>query len=86
MKIDPYTLNWKNARWATLGLGGACTAMTIWRRNPVYFLALYGTHFFEWLLVAKKEGRKVWYDDRRCLINTLLYGFTFWVPMKLEIE
>ena len=54
--------------------------------NPVLPLALYGMHLAEYFIVAKKAGKKVWYDDTRCFINTMLYGFTFWLPMKLEIE
>ena len=44
--------------------------------------------YYDWCIsqIAKKAGKKVWYDDTRCFINTMLYGFTFWLPMKLEIE
>ena len=43
-------------------------------------------HLAEYLIVARKAGKAVWYDDFRCFLNTLVYGFTFWLPMKLEIE
>ena len=43
-------------------------------------------HLAEYLIVARKAGKAVWYDDLRCFLNTALYGFTFWLPMKLEIE
>ena len=77
---------WSTARKSCLVLGAASFAHAIIKKNPVMPLALYGLHLAEYFIVAKKAGKKVWYDDTRCLINTMLYGFTFWLPMKLEIE
>lgn len=77
---------WKTARKGCLVLGAASFAHAIIKKNPILPLVLYGTHLAEYLLVAKKAGRAVWYDDTRCMIMTMLYGFTFWVPLKLEIE
>lgn len=77
---------WSTARRGVLGLSAATIVYSIWKKNPVLPLALYGMHLVEYFIVAKKAGKKVWYDDTRCFINTMLYGFTFWLPMKLEIE
>lgn len=77
---------WSTARKAVLGLDIATVAYGVWKKNPIVPAALFATHLAEYLLVARKAGKKVWYDDKRCLRYTLVYGFTFWVPMKLEIE
>ena len=81
------TMNyWSTARNGCLVLGAGALAYAIIKKNPVMLLALYGTHLVEYLAVARKAGKEVWYDDLRCFLNTMLYGFTFWLPMKLEIE
>ena len=77
---------WSTARRGVLGLSVATIAYSIWKKNPVLPLVPYGLHLAEYFAVAKKAGKKVLYDDTRFFINTMLYGFTFWLPMKLEIE
>lgn len=77
---------WSTARKGVLGLGAASIAYAIHKKNPLVPMVLYAVHLAEYFAVAKKAGKKVWYDDTRCFINTMLYGFTFWLPMKLEIE
>ncbi len=77
---------WSTVRKGVLGLSAASIAYAIWKKNPLVPMALYAMHLVEYFAVAKKAGKKVWYDDTRCFINTMLYGFTFWLPMKLEIE
>lgn len=77
---------WSTARKACLALEAGAFAHAIIKKTPIAPLALYATHLLEYLIVARKAGKAVWYDDLRCFLNTMLYGFTFWVPMKLEIE
>ena len=77
---------WSTARKSCLVLGAASFAHAIIKKNPVMPLALYGLHLAEYFIVATTAGTTVWYDHTRCSLNTMLYGFTFWLPMKLEIE
>ena len=77
---------WSTARKSCLVLGAASFAHAIIKKNPVMPLALYGLHLAEYFIVAKKAGKKVWYDDTRCFMNTRLYGVTVWLPMKLATE
>ena len=78
---------WSTARRGVLGLSAATIACSIWKKNPRSASRHFnGMHLAEYFIVAKKAGKKVWYDDTRCFINTMLYGFTFWLPMKLDIE
>ncbi len=77
---------WSTARKACLVFDAGTIAWTIIKKTPVPVLALLATHLTEYLVVARKAGKDVWYDDLRCFLNTMVFGFTFWVPMKLEIE
>lgn len=77
---------WSTARKGVLALDAASVVFAVVKKNPAAPLALLGMHAAEYLLVARKAGKKVWEDDTRCLVKTLLYGFTYWVPLKLEIE
>ena len=79
-------VNWNAARKSVLVLGAGAFAHAIVKKNPIMPAVLYGMHLAEYLIVARKSGKAVWYDDLRCFLNTLVYGFTFWLPMKLEIE
>ena len=79
-------VNWNAARKSVLVLGAGAFAHAIVKKNPTMPAVLYGMHLAEYLIVARKAGKAVWYDDFRCFLNTLVYGFTFWLPMKLEIE
>lgn len=54
---------WSTARRGVLGLSAATIAYSVWKKNPVLPLALYGMHLAEYFIVAKKAGKKVWYDD-----------------------
>lgn len=77
---------WSTARKACLIFDASTVAHAIWKKTPIMPVALLATHLAEYLIVARKAGKAVWYDDFRCFLNTMVYGFTFWVPMKLEIE
>ncbi len=77
---------WSTARKSCLIFDAATVAHAIWKKTPIMPVALLATHLAEYLIVARKAGKAVWYDDFRCFLNTMVYGFTFWVPMKLEIE
>lgn len=77
---------WSTARKACLVLDAGTVAHAIFKKTPIAPAVLFGTHLAEYLIVARKAGKAVWYDDLRCFLNTMVYGFTFWVPMKLEIE
>ena len=77
---------WSTARKACLIFDAGTVAHAIWKKTPIMPIALLATHLAEYLIVARKAGKAVWYDDFRCFLNTMVYGFTFWVPMKLEIE
>ena len=50
---------WSTARRGVLGLSAATIAYSIWKKNPVLPLALYGMHLAEYFIVAKKAGKKV---------------------------
>ena len=77
---------WSTARKACLVFDAGTVALSFVKKTPVPFLLLLATHLSEYLVVARKAGKAVWYDDLRCFLNTMVFGFTFWVPMKLEIE
>ncbi len=77
---------WSTARKACLMFDAGTVVHAIWKKTPIMPVALLATHLAEYLIVARKAGKAVWYDDFRCFLNTMVYGFTFWVPMKLEIE
>ncbi len=78
--------NWSTARKGCLVLGAGAFAHAIWKKNPIMPLVLYGTHLAEYLIIGRRVGKSVWCDDLECFTKTLLYGFTFWLPMKLEVE
>ena len=44
---------WSTARRGVLGLSAATIAYSIWKKNPVLPLALYGMHLAEYFIVAK---------------------------------
>lgn len=77
---------WSTARKACLMFDAGTVAHAIIKKTPIAPAALLATHLAEYLIVARKAGKEVWYDDLRCFLNTMVFGFTFWVPMKLEIE
>ena len=77
---------WSTLRKGCLVFDAGTVVWSIVKKTPVPFLALLLTHLSEYLIVARKAGKDVWYDDLRCFLNTMVFGFTFWVPMKLEIE
>lgn len=49
---------WSTARRGVLGLSAATIAYSVWKKNPVLPLALYGMHLAEYFIVAKKAGKK----------------------------
>lgn len=79
-------VNWPTARKGVLVISAGAFAHAIVKKNPILPLALYTMHLAEYFIVARKAGKAVWYDDLRCFLNTMAFGFTFWLPMKLEIE
>jgi hypothetical protein len=79
---------WSTARRGVLGLSAATIAYSVWKKNPVLPLALYGMHLAEYFIVAKKAGKKVWYVCRPSWTRSASWKAQpySWLPMKLEIE
>jgi len=53
--------------------------------SRIFFLALLLSHVFEILLFSMKIGKEKQIPVTMIVMKTLLYGFTWWVPLKMGV-
>ncbi len=70
--------------WAVSVVGGQLLFPENSLKAWIPFLALIVIHASE-LPIAFKLGRKFGLSSQNVLIKTMLYGFTWWVPLKKGI-
>lgn len=49
---------WSTARRGVLGLSAATIAYSIWKKNPVLPMVLYGLHLAEYLPLPKRPAKR----------------------------
>jgi len=65
-----------------LVLYAAGIVLWILRKNPALFVGLLVVHSAEYFIVARKIGMKAGISKGKAFLLCLLFGFTWWLPLK----
>ena len=60
--------------------------MTIVKKNPIVVILIFCLHFVELILTGYKTGIEFGKKKIETVINTLLFGFTWWLPLKKKMN
>lgn len=67
-----------------LYIGGVL--LTIIKKNPIVVYLLFLLHFSELLITGYKTGMKFGKKKIETVVNTIFFGFTWWLPLKRQIK
>lgn len=65
-----------------LALYAVCIAVLFIFKKAVFLVLLAAAHLCEYLFISRKLAEEKGIGQSTALVNTLLYGFTWWKPIK----
>ena len=60
------------------------TGIVLWvlKKNPFLFAGILALHIAEYFMIAGKIGQKAGISKGKSFLLCLLFGFTWWLPLK----
>ena len=55
-------------------------------KTPIPLIALFVMHLSEYFIIGKKTGKEKELPQWKALVNCLLFGFTWWLPLRKSTE